>query len=72
MTYWAMKDVDSMNEIGFTGRVGGTEGLPGKFQRSEGPACESKKLGQARGEPSSEANHRALSVRASPMHQPFD
>ena len=63
MTYWAMKDVNSMNEMGFTGRVGGTEGLPGKFQRSKGPACKSKMLGQARGEPSSEAHYRALFIR---------
>ena len=49
-----------MSEIEFTGRVGGTEGLPGNFQRSEGPACKSKKMGQARGEPSSEAYYRAL------------
>ena len=55
-----MKDVDSMGETGFTGRVEAMKGLLGKFQRFEGPVCESKKLGQARGESSSEAHCRSL------------
>lgn len=71
MTYGAMKNVDSMGETGFTGRIGGTGRLFGKFERFEGPVGKSNKLGQARGESSSEVHYHPLQM-ATINHQLYD